>query len=73
MHEDAVVYNEYASKMSLTRKIVSDVHKIKPSRISLSRRALEEEEVAERAQQKEREKGFLLPAPQAVLALTHKE
>lgn len=73
VHEDAVVYNEYATKMSLTRKIVSNVHKIKPSRISLSRRALEEEEVAERAQQKEREKGFLLPAPQAVLALTHKE
>jgi len=73
MHRGQVVYNEYTSKMAMTRKNVREVHRIKPSRISVSRRDLEETEVMERQRAKKDSGRFLLPAPQQVLALVHKE
>jgi hypothetical protein len=42
----------------------------RPSRITISRRELEEEEVEARKLEKEKV-SYLLPPPQAVLALTH--
>ena len=67
-----MVYNEYASKIALTRKTFHNVMAARPSRITISRRELEEEEVKARAVEKEKQ-SYLLPPPQAVLALTHKE
>ena len=70
--EEQVVYNEYASKIALTRKTFQNVMATRPSRITISRRELEEEEVKARAVEKEKQ-SYLLPPAQAVLALTHKE
>jgi len=69
-HEGQVVYNEYASKIALTRKTFQNVMATRPSRITISRRELEEEEVHARKIEKEKV-SYLLPPPQAVLALTH--
>jgi hypothetical protein len=69
-HEGQVVYNEYASKIALTRKTFQNVMATRPSRITISRRELEEEEVNARKIEKEKVSYLLLP-PQAVLALTH--
>ena len=65
-----MVYNEYASKIALTRKTFQNVMATRPSRITISRRELEEEEVEARKLEKEKV-SYLLPPPQAVLALTH--